>query len=79
MGWTADGRTLYVANLSDLPLAVCKLDPVTGKREHWRDIAPADTTGLTNASGFTITPDGRSYAATYVRVLNELYTVEGVN
>jgi len=78
VGWTADGRALYVANLSDLPLAVCKLDPVSGKREHWRDIAPADTAGLYNASGITITPDGRSYATTYVRVLNELYTVGGV-
>ncbi|HUJ40988.1 MAG TPA: protein kinase [Candidatus Acidoferrales bacterium] len=78
VGWTPDGLTLYVADLSDLPLAVCKLDPVTGKREHWRDIAPADTTGLINASGFTITRDGRAYAATYVRILNELYTVEGV-
>ena len=78
VGWTPDGLTLYVADLTDLPLAICKLDPATGKREHWRDIAPADTTGLTNASGFTITRDGRAYAATYVRILNELYTVEGV-
>jgi len=78
VGWSADGRTLYVVDLNDLPLAVCKLDPATGRRVHWRDISPADTAGLTNASGFTITPDGRSFVATYVRVLNELYTVEGV-
>jgi dipeptidyl aminopeptidase/acylaminoacyl peptidase len=76
VGWTPDGRMLYVADLNDLPLAVCKLDPVNGKREHCRDIAPADTTGLSNASGISITPDGLSYATTYVRVLNELYTVE---
>ena len=77
VGWTADGRSLYVADLSDLPLTVCTLDPFSGRRVHWRDIAPADATGLSNASGFSITPDGRSYATTYVRVLNELYTVEG--
>ncbi len=79
VGWTADGHGLYVADLSDLPLALCKLDPFTGKREHWRDVAPADTTGLSNASAITITPDGRSYATTYVRVLNELYTVQVTN
>ena len=77
LGWSADGRFLYVGNLSHLPMDICKLEVATGRRLPWKLIRPADSAGLVDASGISITPDGRSYVCTYVRILNQLFTVAG--
>ena len=76
--WTTDGRSLYVANLGRLPVEVYRLDTTTGRRQLWKQIGPLDAAGLANSSGMSITPDGRSFVNVFVRVLNELYTADGV-
>lgn len=77
LGWTADGRSLYVGNLGRMPVAVYTAEVASGQRRLWKEIHPLDAAGLANASGISITPDGRSYVCTFVRVLSELYTVDG--
>ena len=76
--WTPDGRALYVANLSKLPVDVYQLETATGQRRMWKQVSPSDMAGLANSSGMSITPDGRSFVNVFVRVLSELYTVDGV-
>ena len=76
--WTADGRSLYVRRWDEMPARVFRLDLETGRRELWKQIMPADHTGVVQIRGILPTPDGRAYAYSYLRVLSELYVVEGL-
>jgi eukaryotic-like serine/threonine-protein kinase len=72
-----DGRSLYVAQIA-LPVRVYRVELATGRRELWREVSPADPTGLLQVLPPRITPDGRAYAYTYFRVLSDLYLVDGL-
>ena len=50
-----------------IPARIDRLDLATGRAEKWRDIVPADATGVTGVYGFRIAPDGRHYAYGYAR------------
>jgi serine/threonine protein kinase len=76
--WTADGRSLYVRRWDEMPARVFRLDLGTGRRELWKQIMPADRTGVIDIRGILPTPDGRAYAYSYLRILSELYVVEGL-
>jgi Tol biopolymer transport system component len=75
--WSPDGRTLYIQS-AGLPMRVQKYDVATGKLELWKEVSPTDTAGLAGASRFTVTPDGRTYAYSYLRILSFLQLVEGL-
>jgi len=76
--WTSDGRSLYVRRWDEMPARVFRLDLATSRRELWKQIMPADHTGVIAIRGILPTPDGRAYAYSYLRVLSELYVVEGL-
>jgi hypothetical protein len=87
MHWSADGRYIYVANASkDLPigierptpLRIDRIDVRTGRREPWRRLGIADPAGVTGVMSFLMTPDQRTYAYSYGRILCALYLVEGL-
>jgi serine/threonine protein kinase len=42
----------------------------TGKKVLWKEIVPADRTGLVRIENFVITPDGNHYAYSFNRVTN---------
>ena len=69
---------VYVRRGADLPAHIVLVDIATGREEKWKDLVPADTTGIVGVYGIRITPDGRGYAISYARVLSDLYVVEGV-
>ena len=50
----------------------------TGERRSWKTIRPADPVGIDTVIRILITPDGKSYCHDYVRVLSELFVVEGL-
>src|SRR5205085_1965208 len=77
ISFSADGRALYVAQ-GELPVRVFSVELATGRRELWRAIMPADTTGILTQIPPHITPDARAYAYTYFRVLSDLYLVDGL-
>jgi dipeptidyl aminopeptidase/acylaminoacyl peptidase len=77
-GWTNDGRYLYVFRRRDIPVRVSKLDVSTGKREPWKDLAPADGAGIIDIAPVIPTPDGSSYVYGYSRTLSDMYVVEGL-
>jgi Tol biopolymer transport system component len=77
-GFTSDGSVLYVMSRGALPAHVYRVNWQTGKRELWRDILPADSAGVNDISGVRLTPDGKSYAYSYVQELSELHLVEGL-
>jgi hypothetical protein len=50
----------------------------TGKRDVWKTIQPADPVGIDSIVRILVTPDGQSYCHDYVRILSELFIVEGL-
>lgn len=77
-GWTPDGRGLFVWGPSRWPVRVERLDLATGRRELWREITPADPSGIRGIYPLVITPDGKCYAYSYTSILSDLYLAEGL-
>src|SRR5262249_45819815 len=76
--WSADGASLYTYTGRETPARAFKVDVATGRRELWKTIAPADRSGLISIDNIVITPDARSYAYAYQRILTSLELVEGL-
>jgi Tol biopolymer transport system component len=76
--WTADGRAVYVHRRDQLPVKVYLLEVATGRRELWKELIPADAAGVTQVATVVPTPDGRSYVYSYIRLLSDLFVVEGL-
>jgi Tol biopolymer transport system component len=74
--WSADGRTLFVSHY-EVRLDVFGIDVQSGKRKLWRSFEVPDPAGALMAN-FVITRDARSYAYCYLRLLDELYLVQGL-
>ena len=77
-GWSSDGRFLYVFRRRDVPARVSKLDVTTGKREPWRELMPADGSGIVDIAPVISTPDGQAYVYGYSRTLSDMYVVAGL-
>jgi len=70
--------SLFVLNpFAELPLKLFRLDLVTGRRELWKEVMPADPAGFSMIN-LVLTPDGKSYAYGYTRDISELYLIEGL-
>jgi hypothetical protein len=74
--WDTSGTKVYVWDRS-FPAHVSLLDPRTGVRKPWLQTMPPDAAGLLYANLF-LTPDGKSYAYRYRRVLSTLYVADGL-
>jgi Tol biopolymer transport system component len=76
--WTADGRGLFVHQPTGVPRQVWRLDLATGQRTLWREIIPSDPAGVLANLEVLLTPDGRSYATVFYRMLSTLYVATGL-
>jgi serine/threonine protein kinase len=76
--WSADGGSLYSTPDTDIPMRIQKFDLATGQSQPWRQLAPSDRAGVQSIESPLVTPDGRTYAYTYVRLIGDLYLAEGV-
>jgi Tol biopolymer transport system component len=76
--WSGDGRFLYVSQRGALPRKVYRLDLTSGRKEFWREFSPSDAAGLDGIGGLRVTPDGKGYVYSYLRLLSVLYLVEGL-
>jgi len=76
--FSADGRYLFTGARRELPGRIFRVDLATGAREDWLTLLPADPAGVRVIGNIHVTPDGRSYAYTYNRLLSELYLVTGL-
>ncbi len=74
--WDTTGTKLYVWDRT-FPAHVRLVDPRTGASKLFLTTMPPDPAGLLYANLF-LTPDGKSYAYRYRRVLNTLYVAEGL-
>jgi Tol biopolymer transport system component len=73
-----DGRALFIMARGEVPAKVYRYDVASGQKELWKELAPADRAGLNAIARAVITPDGRTYAYSYLRVLSYLQLVEGM-
>jgi hypothetical protein len=76
--WSADGRSVLVQRRRTLPVRIDRVDVATGKAQLWREIAPADRTGMTQIVSVRVSQDESTYAYTVRRLLSELYLVDGL-
>lgn len=74
---TPDGRGILVAS-PGLPFKIERLDLVTGRRQPWKEIAPADPAGMQNVVSIRFSADQKAYAYTIMRVLSDLFVVDGL-
>ncbi|MGH9199846.1 MAG: hypothetical protein ACRD2A_01265, partial [Vicinamibacterales bacterium] len=75
VGWSADGRSLWLFRRSEVPAHVFRLDIDTGRRNLWKTLVPPDVAGVYSIIEFRITPTGHSYFYSYTRLLSQLYLV----
>jgi len=78
IGSSGDGRSLYVANLNEMPIRVYRFDPSNGNKERLKEIMPADPAGIFGYHYVFLTPDGKGYAYSVSRMFTDLYVVEGL-
>ena len=76
--WSADGRSLFVYRIGDVPARIFRLDLSTGRREFWKELIPPDLAGANVIPAVQITPDGRACTYYYGQILSELYLVQGL-
>ena len=76
--FAADGRTLYCQADQAIPMRIMQYDLAAGRLDLWKEINVADAAGLNAISRFVVTPDGKTYAYSYLRVLSYLQLVEGL-
>jgi tRNA A-37 threonylcarbamoyl transferase component Bud32 len=78
VGWSADGRWLWLFRRGEVPAEVSQLEIATGQRRVWKRLQPPDASGIYSINQFKVTPDGRSYFYSYKRVLSQLYVAKGL-
>jgi Tol biopolymer transport system component len=75
--WGADGRSLLVRQDKRLAIQVYRLELATGRRTLLWELTPRDPSGVFLENVF-LTPDGKSYAYSFLRSLSDLYLVDGL-
>jgi serine/threonine protein kinase len=76
--WTPDGRALYVFDRNQIDCEVHRIDIATGKRDLWLTVTPQARSGADGVNSLCITPDGSTYAASYIQLLSTLYVARGL-
>ncbi len=77
--FSPDGRSLYVLVRSGAAgFSIDRIDRESGQRTPWKEISIAGTGGVTGVPRVFLSADGRSYVYAYVRLLDELFLVDGL-
>jgi WD40 repeat protein len=76
--WSAEGRFLYTHRGGELPAKIWRYELATGRKELFKELSPADPSGVTSIEAIQVTPDGRSYAYFFAHNLSDLYIVDGL-
>ncbi len=71
--WASDGRHVFVARIGENTASIFCVDIFSGQRELWKEIRPADPTGLLHISDLYLTPSGNAYAYNEHPTLSSLY------
>jgi hypothetical protein len=78
IGWSANGKSVFVQGPGYTEVRIYRLDLSSGRRELWKKVGPSDPAGVTFVAAGRISDDARSYAYTYARHLLDLFVVDGL-
>jgi hypothetical protein len=76
--WSAEGDAVFAFERGKIPSSIFRIEIATGKREFWHAIGPRNPSGVEGINSILMTGDGRSFVASYMRDLSELYIARGV-
>jgi hypothetical protein len=77
--FTPDRRAILSQTISQVPAKIYRTDLRTGEKTLWKEVAPADQTGVIGINEVLFARDLTAYAFTYHRVeTSDLYVVEGL-
>ncbi len=77
--WSPDGKSILAFEIGSLPLRIVRVDVATGRREPWKEVGPADLSGVIAIDAILIAPDEKSYVYGYGSSVNsDLYIVAGL-
>jgi Tol biopolymer transport system component/tRNA A-37 threonylcarbamoyl transferase component Bud32 len=78
IGWSADGRRLFLSKLEGpSSLEINRLDISTGRKELLRELKTPDPVGVA-ISKVVMTPDGESFAYSFQRDITTLFLIGGL-
>jgi hypothetical protein len=69
---------LFTYVLGEVPSRIYRLDLESGQRQVWREFHAADPAGVIFLTPTAMTPDGSSYAYTYLKMQSQLFVVDGL-
>jgi len=72
------GRSVLVAHLDQTRLAITRVDLATGARSPFRELAPSDPAGNLGIAGAVFAAKSDAYVYGLLRVLSNLFVVEGL-
>ncbi|HEY3202368.1 MAG TPA: protein kinase [Thermoanaerobaculia bacterium] len=78
VGWTADGRSVFVGTDRALPARIFRIELETGRRELWKEFMPGDPTGITRLGAMAVSKDGKTILFGYGHRVGDLYVAEGL-
>ncbi|MGA7291571.1 MAG: protein kinase, partial [Terriglobales bacterium] len=83
IGWSPDGKSLYVAPIHRVGQALksvraSRVNIQTGKMEPWKTFGDQTGAGVATVAAPHLSADGNAYAYLYVRTLSEAYVVKGL-
>ncbi len=77
--WSSDSKFLYAYAWKQSPVRVYRVNVETGQRQLFKEIYPADMTGLCDLTNILWSADGQAYVYGYTRLLSDLYLVKGLS
>jgi len=75
VGWSTDGKAMFIRTGSDVPARIDRLEVLTGRRTLLAEVAPADRTGLFTFALNSVSKDGKQYGYSYLKRLSTLFVV----
>ncbi|HEV8266587.1 MAG TPA: protein kinase [Thermoanaerobaculia bacterium] len=78
VSFSLDGRFLFVRSSPGVPARVERIDVASGARSRWVEMAPEDAAGVEAVTDVLMTPDATTYAFSYLRILSDLFVVDGL-
>jgi hypothetical protein len=77
VGWPGP-RTVIARDATPVPARLFRFDLASGRRSPWRDLAPADRSGIRRLNSVSVAGEGEAYAYSYTRQVSDLYSVTGL-
>lgn len=74
--WAGDGENIFIWQRGEIPAIVYKYNPATGNKEKWLELMPENPFGVYQIGSIKLTPDGKTYAYSYMRESSDLYLIE---